>query len=266
MILQNIDQPSLSNAPRLTGCSCCSSRWIRIAIKSKSTCCDCCKQNQTKTYFSLDLGTKRIECRYCLTGEVSILLGADLFQLIPQRYWVPIPSPQSVSVDKCRLTEDRQRGEQEHVTVCKVILICSVWEWTYTLFTETNGWLGACWQAAYMTQTYTVTQQVIYLDLLLSPGHSYHTSIPSYLFLSPSLCIYVSVSFVCGCQILCKTWVTAWKTMSFSLDTRIKPNPNLIRPIKSSLWWWRAALLTANHWRTHDTLNRNTHTCCSRPA
>ena len=29
------------------------------------------------------LGTKRIECRYHLTGEVSILLGTELFQSIP---------------------------------------------------------------------------------------------------------------------------------------------------------------------------------------
>ena len=36
----------------------------------------------TYSNFFLDLGTKRIYCKYCLTGEVSILLGTGLFRSI----------------------------------------------------------------------------------------------------------------------------------------------------------------------------------------
>lgn len=56
-----------------------------------------------------------------------------------------------------------------------------------------------------MTQTYSVTQQVIYLDLPLCPPNSYHTFI-LLVFLPLSVSMF-SVSFVCGGSILCKTWL-----------------------------------------------------------
>lgn len=141
-------------------------------------------------------------------------------------------------------------------TYGKVILILDAWEWIYTLW----------WQPVYVTQTYSVTQQVIYLDLPLCSPHSYHTFI-LLVFLPLSVSMF-SVSFVCGGSILCKTWLTPpkktkrqkkkqQKSNIFSPDTRIKPNPNLIRPIKPSLWWRRAALLTANH--THTNTWSHTH-------
>lgn len=40
-----------------------------------------CEQTHTNSDFFLDLGTKRIDCRYCLTEEVLILHGTGLFRV-----------------------------------------------------------------------------------------------------------------------------------------------------------------------------------------
>ena len=63
------------------GCSCCGSERITCCIKlndKRTPVRIGCKQTHSKGHFPLDVGTKRIESR--LTGEVSILLGAVLFQ------------------------------------------------------------------------------------------------------------------------------------------------------------------------------------------
>lgn len=46
-----------------------------------------CGRNHAKSHGFLDLGTKRIERRYCLTGEVSVPIP------------VPIPSPNGPKTD-----------------------------------------------------------------------------------------------------------------------------------------------------------------------
>ena len=62
----------------------------------------------TEYSYFLALGTKRMDCRYRLTGDVSILLGIDLFW---SRYRVPMPSPTDSSVTN-----------SQNVCLCKFVL------------------------------------------------------------------------------------------------------------------------------------------------
>ena len=45
-----------------------------------------CKQNHTNSHVFLNLGTNSIGCRYCLTGDVSMLPGTGL-QYVDQYLW-----------------------------------------------------------------------------------------------------------------------------------------------------------------------------------
>lgn len=86
-ILSN-NRNRLHHSSDFMGISCCGGQSITYCSKS-NTWVIRCKQNHKNRHFSLDLDTKRIECSYRLTGDVSVLLGPGLFWSIPSL----IPSP-----------------------------------------------------------------------------------------------------------------------------------------------------------------------------